>query len=98
MVQKILVPADGQVHEIIVSAASAAAVQPDGSNYWSPPDPRFWSIFESNDPWQDPRQVTGLQLVWKPMDRLSQRPQKITLHSVSTLRRIADKEVTPPTP
>jgi hypothetical protein len=72
--QKIFVPPDGQIHDIIVSASNAR-------------EPAFLSFFHPRRVWRSLPQVVGLQLEWEPMDWLSRAPAKITLHGVSTLRR-----------
>jgi hypothetical protein len=72
--QRILVPVDGKPHDIIVSACNAE-------------QPAFWSMFHPTRSWRAIPRVVGIQLEWVPMDPLSQRPTKITLHGVKTLKR-----------
>ncbi len=72
--QKVLLPPDGDAHDVILSACSAQ-------------EPPFWSIFNARRLWRSTTHVVGLKVEWEPMDRLSQRPKSITLHSISTLHR-----------
>ncbi len=72
--QRILLPCDGLVHEVIVSGCTAE-------------DPAFWSFLHPQRLWRSSMRVVGLEMNWEPMDCLSREPTAITLHSISTLRQ-----------
>jgi hypothetical protein len=73
--QKIFVPPDGKVHDVIVSASNPREI------------PSFMSLFHPTRLWRASTRIVGMQVEWVPMDMLSQRPERITLHSISTLQR-----------
>jgi hypothetical protein len=71
--RKILLPPDGQSHEVLVCASS---LQHESL-------PR---LFLATPSWRDAERVTALKLEWAPMDLLSRRPESVTLERASVLR------------
>lgn len=72
--QEVMLPQDGETHEILVSAATFK-------------DPLFVSLFARTKAWRTSERLTGLRLGWEPLDWLSARPREITLERVALLRR-----------
>ena len=72
--QKLIMPPDGEPHEVLVSASSLS-------------DPHFFSIFSPHRVWRASERITGLELKWNRLDRLSSKPSVIAIQHVSILRR-----------
>lgn len=73
VIRKVLVPPDGQFHNMLVSALGIA-------------DPLFMTKFVPDRQWRSTERVTGLAVVWQPIDVLSVRPDEIALEGVAVLR------------
>ncbi|MDP7248279.1 MAG: hypothetical protein QGF00_01650 [Planctomycetota bacterium] len=71
--RKLLLPQDGQTHEILVSASRLED------------DPLLLSIFGRRH-WRSTETVRQIEILWQPLDFLSLRPASITLEQLSVLR------------
>lgn len=76
---RLVVPADGCDHDVLVSACVP------GRSF-------LVSLFDPARRLHSRERVTGIQLRWTPMDRLSTRPSEITLQRAAVLRREAPLE------
>ncbi len=68
----LLVPYDGEPHEVLVSATTIA-------------DPCFFSHFVPERRWRSTERIERLMLTWQPMDPLSRRPDEVELIEVARL-------------
>lgn len=71
--QRLLLAPDGDSHEVLVSAMTAS-------------EPLFLGRFAPDVWWRSQEQVTGVEINWWAMDRLSRRPQEIELQRLSVVR------------
>jgi hypothetical protein len=73
-VLKILVPPDGEEHEVLVSACRFR-------------DPLFLSHFHPTRCWQARERVRSMRLLWAPLDLLSRQPAEVVLERAARWRR-----------
>jgi hypothetical protein len=73
-VLKILVPPDGEGHEVLVSACRFR-------------DPLFLSHFHPTRCWQARERVRSVRLLWAPLDLLSRQPAEVVLERAARWRR-----------
>lgn len=70
-----LLPQDGQPHPQLVSLVHAK-------------DPLFFAPFTPAKEWRATEKVVGLNFRWMPIDALTKAPSRITVESISVLRRV----------
>lgn len=71
--QKLVLPPDGETHEILISACTVR-------------DRLFKSVFHPDRQWRATERLVRLSLEWQKGDALSRTPPSITLEDVSVLR------------
>jgi len=71
----LLVPADGQSHEVLISGLTIA-------------DQLFFSHFVAGRQWRSTERVRQLILTWSPMDLLSRLPAEVQLEAAGRLVRL----------
>lgn len=70
----IMVPADGQPHEVLASCLDLA-------------DPMLVSAFQPGRWWRSTERVTALQLAWLPQDWMSRTPSRVRCEQLTVLHR-----------